>query len=245
MIRLIAGGVLLLTGFIWIAASDSGTPQDIAIAGYVVFFAGLFHCLPRIWDWGEEVGPIRALLRGLWALVSAVTALMGVGLMILAAIDINALGIPMAVLEVFVGGTSLIASADQLHRIWTSRDKQISAKRAATSGQEDASNLILRAAKSHQGRLTAAEIAAATSLHYKVAAQHLAEMAADGLCEERVGQTGTSFYYFAEFANPHGKRDILEDDVVFDHKASEQKEPRQSAAPQEVHSPASRGRGGE
>ena len=86
----------------------------------------------------------------------------------------------MAILEVFVGGTSLIASADQLHRIWTSRDKQISEKRASSSEQEDASNLILRAAKSHQGRLTAAEIAAATNLHYKVAAKHLEEMAEDG-----------------------------------------------------------------
>jgi|AP45_3_1055517.scaffolds.fasta_scaffold53183_2 hypothetical protein len=244
MIRLIAGAALLLTGFIWIAASDSGTPQDIALAGYVVFFTGLFHCLPRIWDWGEEVGPIRAVLRALWALVSSVTALMGVGLMILAAIDITAIGIPMAILEVFVGGTSLIASADQLHRIWTSRDKQISEKRASSSEQEDASNLILRAAKSHQGRLTAAEIAAATNLHYKVAAKHLEEMAEDGLCEACVGQTGTTFYYFAEFANPNGKRDILEDDVIFDH-ISEQKEPRQSAAHHEVHAPASQRRGGE
>ena len=223
----------MLTGFIWIAASDAGTPQDIALAGYVVFFTGLFHCLPRVWDWGEEVGPIRALLRGLWALVSSVTALMGVALMILAAIDISAIGIPMAVLEVFVGGTSLIASADQLHRIWTSRDRQISQKREAASGQEDASNLILRAAKAQRGRLTAAEVAAATNLHYKVAAAHLEEMAADGLCEARVGQTGTMFYYFEEFANPHGKRDILEPDVVFDH-AENANEPRQSAAHHEA-----------
>ena len=187
---------------------------------------GLFHCLPQVWSWGEQIGPMRAVLRAVWAIVSAVTGLIGLALMVVAAVRMQQHGIPAAVLEILVGGASVVASADQMRRIWISHDQQVSKRKEETPEQRDASNLILRLARHHKGRLTAAEVAASSDLHYKLASLALEEMAEDGICEVKIGEGGATFYFFPEFASPGLKRDILEEHA-FDFDSSAQG--RQSA----------------
>ncbi|MCC6809685.1 MAG: hypothetical protein IT381_19815 [Deltaproteobacteria bacterium] len=60
-------------------------------------------------------------------------------------------------------------------------------------------NMILRIAKEHKGRITAAEVLAETTLDLEEVKRTLDELAYAGACQLIVSEKGTQVYYFAEF----------------------------------------------
>lgn len=259
LLRIIAGMALLFIGGLMLAFLGPGSMLEEAFFGRYwaaqvfsmsVFFAGVFHMLPRPWAWGEsKAGPVRRLMRGMWGMISGLTGMAALALFILAGLDITSGSWEIALLEGMIGAPMLFASAEQLRHIWLKREAELEQEDSGDSVA--ASNIILRIARHHCGRITPAEVAASSQLHYKDAAAHLHEMSDDGICAPQVNEHGALFFFFAEFADPAAKRDILESaptnssDVVFDHDsaATNASSPQEQQASAEVAQPATRGAG--
>lgn len=235
LLRILAGFTLLGIGALMMVFLEPGSLLEEAFFGLewaaqlfslAVFFTGVFHVMPRPWAWGNtKAGPVRRLARGLWALISGVGAVAALALFGLAGLDIMTGGWQIALLELLIGTLTLFASAEQLRNVWLRREAELADEDPAQ--QAAVSNVILRIARQHGGRITPAEVAASSNLHYRDAAAHLQEMADDGICAPQVNEHGGLFFYFAEFANPGAKRDILDpafstatpdEQVVFDHQ---------------------------
>lgn len=72
-------------------------------------------------------------------------------------------------------------------------------------------NQILRIAREHQGRITAAEVLAETQLELEEVKTTLDELTYAGTCQLVVGEKGTQVYYFPEFEDAATKRvDVLD-----------------------------------
>ena len=69
--------------------------------------------------------------------------------------------------------------------------------------------LVLRTAKAQKGRVTPAEVAAATALPYQDAKSELERLAAGGACQVVVGEGGLVVYRFPEFEGDEAKREAL------------------------------------
>ncbi len=73
-------------------------------------------------------------------------------------------------------------------------------------------NRILRIAREHKGRITAAEVLAETALSLEVVRQTLDELTYAGTCQLIVGDRGMQIYYFPEFEDAASKQsDALAD----------------------------------
>ena len=217
--RFLTGIYLLVFGFVWVwmlddkGAWNSVFPSlELAQAfGLLSFALGVFSISPRLWAWREaEEGTLMAnlnqLLRGSWYGVGGVMALMGLGMLGLGMVMFKTIGAAAAFLAVLTGlvyaiGGAALVRAPMLHQ----------SARQALAHRADPTNLVLRVARAAQGRVTPTEIAAETHLDVRQAAKLLATLRAEGFCEERVSEHGTSFFYFPEFASPGAKRDLFED----------------------------------
>lgn len=230
LMRFLSGLYLMIFSFIWVWMLKSGSPAtellgSLAAAkmvGFASFFFGLFCLSPKLWTWGDARtsdtwAGISAAIRGSWYAVGGIMSLIGLALVGGAIFVLGTSGPLMAALMIFtgiaygMGGVGLIRSP---------LDYQ--AKQTRIDRVNDPTSLVLRAAKHHRGRITPSEIAIDTHLNLSEATDLLMRMAEQRHCEERVSDQGRSFFYFPEFANPHSKRDILDDDgVVFDHEVAQ------------------------
>lgn len=221
LFRVLAGVYLLIASMVWLALlgpkgaeiSAMGGLLAARIFGYACFSFGIFVLLPRIWAWRDDrlglwTRRFNNSLRTIWSLGGALLLLLGLGMMGFGALQLEASLYLLAVFLVFTGGALVLGGGAQLHAVWRSLKPRI--KKAPEVDGVDATNLVLRLAREHQGRLSASEVAADTSLHYKKAAQVLEAMARDNVCRACVSEAGTTFYLFPEFAGPTAKRDILE-----------------------------------
>ncbi len=66
-------------------------------------------------------------------------------------------------------------------------------------------NQILRIARQHKGRITAAEVLAETTLDLEEVKRLLDELAYAGTCQLTVSERGTQVYFFAEFEDATSK----------------------------------------
>jgi len=227
--NIMAGLLLALIGFVGLVFQGSGSDieqvlgsaQLAYLAGVATFLMGVFHLLPRPWRWGNTMTPFKRVLRQGWGIISALTGLAGLGLIIDAAIFVQSFPPGFVAVEILTGGGLILGAAGQLRQVWLSREKELAD--AGPPGQADETNVLLRIARAHSGRLTPGEVAAASNMHYRRAAELLEVMAADGVCQARVNAEGTTFYLFPEFAGAAGKRDIMENnEVVFDHETEKE-----------------------
>lgn len=109
---------------------------------------------------------------------------------------------------------SLIAIATAVGYAIFSRGRKAVPETATTSGLPIV-NQILRLAKQHKGRITAAEVLAETSLELEDVKKALDELAYAGTCQLIVGEKGTQVYYFAEFEDATSKStDVLDTSMV-------------------------------
>lgn len=228
--RFLSGLYLMIFSFVWIWQLKSGSPATdllgslmaAKMVGFASFFFGLFCLSPKFWTWGDPQSQgawaaISAALRGSWYAVGGIMLLLGLGLM---GGSIFVLGISGAVMAAMMILTGIAYAAGGVGLLRAPIAHQ--AKQARVTRANDPTSLVLRAAKHHQGRLTASEIAIETHLNINEARDILQGMSAQGHCEERVSNMGRSFFFFPEFANPNAKRDILDDEhVVFDHEVSQ------------------------
>ena len=222
--RFLAGIALFLTGFVWLGTLAPGSALErlffgqlmiaYAAGGYL-FGMGIFNMLPHPWTWGEGEAGWKKAMRGIWALVSAVAILAGLGFFAAALVFLPTDPIAVSILEVIVGSSLLVGGFDQLRKVVKSMPSKADPA-ALEATQVDAERVILQVARAHSGRVTAAEVAADTALSYRDAAANLKQMVADGLCVEKVMEEGTSFFYFPEFASAQHKRDMMDEGVVFD-----------------------------
>lgn len=251
--RFLAGLYLMVFGFIWtwqLSPNSLGAKifmsSEIAFAfGLLSFALGAFCVSPRFWAWREVDAQeesawanINQLLRGTWYGVGGLMGLMGVGMLACAMLFLKEIGAAASFLFVLTGLVYAVGGGSLLYSPMSYMNKH-----AKQGPKLDGTNLVLRVAKRHQGRVTPAEVAADSNLELRQCAKILAQLASDGFCEERITQQGTSFYYFPEFASALAKRDFLDDDehgaaldhgVVFGHDGQAQRGQDASvAAPQQ------------
>ncbi len=69
--------------------------------------------------------------------------------------------------------------------------------------------LVLRAARAQKGRITPAEVAAATALPYTEAKEELERLTQSGACTVVVGEGGLVVYRFPEFEGDDAKREAI------------------------------------
>lgn len=106
-----------------------------------------------------------------------------------------------------VGGAALVRSAKN-------DDKRRLAAHASgvamlPAGQLPVEALVLRAARASGGRITPAEVAAATALPYTEAKAELDRLAEAGACQVVVGEGGLVVYRFPEFEDGDAKREAV------------------------------------
>ncbi|MEL6178844.1 MAG: hypothetical protein AAFS10_07815 [Myxococcota bacterium] len=224
MTKVLAGMYLILTSMIWLSVIKPWSSIMTVFShidwargvGYACFAIGVFFLLPQIWMWRSSQKGIwtrrfNITLRNLWGGGGALIALAGLVLMFGALGLLESSQWVYALLGVMTGAVSLAGGTATLHGVWAnSLEKDGSQHSKEARPGVDPSNLVLRVARKHRGRLTAPEVAAESDMHYKEAARVLETMAADGVCEACVSEGGTTFYLFREFAEPGTKRDIFE-----------------------------------
>jgi hypothetical protein len=69
------------------------------------------------------------------------------------------------------------------------------------------STMVIQVAQKHRGRVTASEIAAASTLTFDEAKAELDRLAKAGACEVIVGDAGIMVFRFPEFESPTFKKD--------------------------------------
>lgn len=70
-------------------------------------------------------------------------------------------------------------------------------------------NMVLRVARKHHGRITPVEVAADTALSIEEAKEELDKMVKTRACQLIVGEGGLLVYYFPEFESDRHKQDIF------------------------------------
>lgn len=224
--RFLAGLYLIVFGFVWVWQLKSSSPGAVffdslllaQIFGYVSFFFGMFSISPKLWSWregkeGTVMAAINHLLRGSWYGAGGVMSLMGLGLIGAAVLLMSVAGAATSALMIFTGIVYAIGGISLIRTPMTYQNQQNISRR-----NNDPTNLVLRIARGHRGRVTPTEIATESTLTVHDAKNILDGLAADGFCEERVSEAGSSFYYFAEFSGEFAKRDIMESQPTsFDH----------------------------
>jgi hypothetical protein len=85
----------------------------------------------------------------------------------------------------------------------------VRAARRAPAGAVPRASEIIRVAQKHGGRITAAEVAADTTIPFDEAKGELDRLAKAGACEVVVGDAGILVYRFPEFESAANKQDSV------------------------------------
>jgi hypothetical protein len=134
-------------------------------------------------------------------------AVWGALLVVIAVLSIETGGAPLRYLRSPLG-LVLVAGAVAYAIFAGGRGKK---KAAPALDGLPAVNQILRIAREHKGRITAAEVLAQTSLELEDVKKTLDELAYAGTCQLLIGEKGTQVYYFAEFESAAAKgTDVLD-----------------------------------
>ena len=227
--RFVAGGLLLIMSMIVLGTLKPDGPLAEVMRGYAVaqgfgffsFAAGVFCMLPRFWEWrrADPGAPVSGLVRffqGTWTAFGALMMIVGLVFLGGAAWMIKGQEVALAIFGALVGLNYMAASALTVQPVWA----QMGARPAPKKNLD--TNKVLRMARAHKGRITPTEIAAQSTFTVHEAAAILKQLAADGFCEERVSELGSSFFLFPEFASPAAKRDLFEEDEVIFGEAREE-----------------------
>jgi hypothetical protein len=108
--------------------------------------------------------------------------------------DRDKVGVGIAMIFIFGGGGAALWRASS---------------RIGMAASGPRSTTVIRAAQKHAGRITAAEVAADTTLTFEEAKAELDRLSKAGACEIVVGDAGILVYRFPEFENAANKKDIV------------------------------------
>ena len=243
--RIIVGLLLLSLGIVWLLAMGPasrlqtllGSETLVVMFGYVTFFLGAFHLLPRPWTWGEVVTRNKQIMRTVWASISVLSGLGGVGIAITSAGMLRQNQKPLAVLGLFFAAALIGGAASQLRAVWRSRERQFEQQAHIEAATTEETNRVLQLAREHDGRVTAAEVAASSAtIGHRRAAEILDGLREEGLCEERVSSSGSTFYEFPSLMGVEHKRDILDPELSFHEELGAADEAAPVTAPAEKKS---------
>lgn len=108
------------------------------------------------------------------------------------------------------GGVAVILcllAAGGVRLLWTNRRSVTEAPAMLPTEQA-----VLKTARKLNGRVTAAEVAAESSLPLHSVQEELDRLEKAGACTSLVGETGIMVFLFAEFEDPSAKQDVFAGD---------------------------------
>jgi hypothetical protein len=119
----------------------------------------------------------------------------------------RSVGLTMAVLSI-AGGALLVRSGSKLER--ERRNNVGRSEGVSPPSALPLSSRVLRVARAHKGRITAAEVSAEAEIEFDLAKEELERLHQGGACGIEIGAEGIRVYRFLEFESEDAKKDVIQ-----------------------------------